>query len=469
MWMTAKKSNEPKTDKPVRIADQTGYDPKSISDHAAGMFAADEIDVRGKTVFLLFCADHSFGSVVAGVHPAFVLGVAEAIARLGAATVFIRDPTPYGLLSPLSALADAYKSRLSKVAKVVHLNDSPRVTVKISAPLVQHEFKVPAVVFGCDLLMVAPKAKTDLFSGVCTSAVTMLQMEADDEKHIFRDYRFHQKTADIYYVRRPDYVIYDAIVCGEGQGPNYATSRSLGLMIGGKTAVNVDVIAARLMGFMPGEIDHLRLLADKRAGTTNFRTIEVDPLDFLSKAEKLKRAEWNVEGLDENIKVIGGSRFFCASGCVGFTRQALEPWLASENIEISKPLHLIIGGPVEGFKETVDRNRTLVIGDCAACHAGLGKYVPGCPPRPESIELALMEIMGVRAARRLRLRFARLLGAPERWKLEFVRSHLFSDTALIEFSIPSIFGYAARGLLKKSALWLYVKAIQIMRLKKMRL
>jgi len=466
MRMEKKKTDELRKGNPVRISSQSGYDPQSISERVEEMFAADELDVGGKSVFLLFCADCSFGSVVAGVHPVFVLGVTEALARRGVATVLIGDPTPYGILSPLSELADEYRNRLSKMARVIPLNKAAGVTVKIGAPHVQHEFKVPAVLHGCDLFVVVPKAKTDLFAGVCTSAVTMLQLDAEDEKYIYHDYRIHQKIADVFSVRHPDYVIYDAVVCGEGQGPNYATSRTLGLIIGGRTAVNVDVIAARIMGFMPEEIDHLRLLSDKRAGTTNFRTIEVSPADSLNKVSDFKKAEWNIEGLAENIKAIGGSRFFCASGCVGFTRQALEPWLAHESEKISKPIHIIIGGPIEGFKETVDRERTLVVGDCAACHAGLGKFVPGCPPRPESIELALMEVLGVHTARNLKIRFARRIGVPERWMLEYVRSRLFPDTVLAGFSIQAISGYAARVFLKNTLSWLYERIIRKARLRK---
>jgi hypothetical protein len=170
--------------------------------------------------------------------------------------------------------------------------------------------------------------------------------------------------------------------------------------------------------------------------------IPVLPAGAAGKIEKFRKAEWNIENVNEKVKVTGGKEYYCAAGCVGFARQALEPWLAGGGERLDKPVYIVVGKPIERFEGSVDRKRTLVIGDCAECHKGLGKFVPGCPPHPYDIELALLEMLGTPGSRGKKLALAKRLGVPRRWLLEHVRSRAFPDAEPFTISL-----WAAAGLL----------------------
>jgi uncharacterized protein (DUF362 family) len=435
-------------DSAVHIETLKDYDPRVISEKAASMFTADGIEVKGRSVFVLYCADWAWDRVSVGTNPLFVIGVVEALAKLGAKEINVADQDSPGTRTSHSEFTKAYRERLEKTARFVNMADTRRVTMKIPAPLVHQEFKVPALCLGSDLFIVIPKGKTNLFTEVATSSVTMLQLLDDEERNQFHDYRINMKLADVYNIRRPDYTIYDAVMCGEGQGPLYPSPVSLGIMAGGANAVNVDAVMCRMMGFKPQDVGHLKLLAERHAGTVNLKLIPVSNAVSDEKPGVLKKADWNIEGINEKIKVTGGNEYYCASGCVGYVRQALEPWLADGGEKIDKPLYFVIGKPIDRFSESVDRKRTLVIGDCAECHRGLGKYVRGCPPNANDVELALLKVLGAVGSNSIKLRIARRLGVPPRSLLEHARSRAFHDAEPYSVSLIAVAALAIRRAFK---------------------
>ncbi|MFA6451386.1 MAG: DUF362 domain-containing protein [bacterium] len=440
--------NESGINSPVRVEEQKDYDPRAIAEKAAAMFTADGIDPKGRSVFILYCADWSWDRASVGVNPLFVIGVVEGLASLGAGEIAVADPAPPRMKTSHSEFTGLYRKRLGSNAHFISLTDARRVRMKISAPLVHEEFKVPSVCLKSDIFIVITKAKTSILTEVSTTATTMLQLLVEKERYQNHDYRMQMKLADVYGIRRPDYAMYDAIMCGEGQGPLYSEPKELGLIVGGANAVNADAVMCRLMGFVPQDIDHLRLLADMRAGMVNMKSITVLPAGAAGKMEKFRKANWNIEGANENARVVGGGEYYCASGCAGLARQALEPWLGGDKLQ--KPAHFIIGKPIGRFIELVDRKRTLVIGDCAECHSGLGKFVPGCPPNPNDIELALLEVLKTPGARSVKLRIARRLGAPGRWLLEHARSRAFHYPEPFSVSIAATALFSAQKSAKRA-------------------
>lgn len=429
----------------VNVIEQSDYDPAGISEKTRSMLVSDGIEIKGRSVFVIYCSDWSPYRAGAGTNPLFVAGVVDAITGLGAKHVMLMDPADNEAPSERSDYTRSWRERIERNAAFISLSSARISTVGIRSPMIQNEFRVPSVCMKSDVFIVLPKAKTNLTTEVTTTPVTMLELLGGEERYMYHDYRMQMKLVDVYGIRHPNYVIYDAVVCGEGQGPVYGNPRSMKLMVGGANAINTDIVMAKLMGFSQDDIGHLKLLSGRKAGAASWRTIEVKPPNAMNKAEKFLRPVWDV-GENDNFRVIGGKEYYCASGCAGFVRQAVELLLRSET---EQQVDIVVGKPIEHFSRVVDRDRTLVVGDCAKCHEGLGRFVPGCPPRPEEIELALYETLGIRGLRSMKLRVLRRLGIPKRWLIEHVRSAEFKEIDKYEISMTSALKHIAGRLSRR--------------------
>jgi len=75
----------------------------------------------------------------------------------------------------------------------------------------------------------------------------------------------------------------DGIVALEGDGPNLPPGKSkpLGLLIAGKDGVAVDAVCAKIMGFDPLDVKHLRLAKQRGLGVMDMEEITI-------KGEKLE-------------------------------------------------------------------------------------------------------------------------------------------------------------------------------------
>ncbi len=86
--------------------------------------------------------------------------------------------------------------------------------------------------------------------------------------------RFHNKLdeaiVDANIAMKPDYSIVDGIIAMQTErGPTYGEPVRLNLLIGGKDPVSVDATCARIMGFNPYFIGHIRKASSKRIGNMN--------------------------------------------------------------------------------------------------------------------------------------------------------------------------------------------------------
>ena len=70
-------------------------------------------------------------------------------------------------------------------------------------------------------------------------------------------------VVDINTVIKPALTVIDGFVAMEGRGPTNGTPVKMDLIIAGKDVVATDATAARIMGFDPAEISHIRTAAQK--------------------------------------------------------------------------------------------------------------------------------------------------------------------------------------------------------------
>ena len=80
---------------------------------------------------------------------------------------------------------------------------------------------------------------------------------------MYMHFNIHQKLLDLLSFFKPDFVIVDGVIGGEGSELNTKPVEH-GIMIASDDVALVDYVAAYLMGFDPEEIDYVRIAAEGR-------------------------------------------------------------------------------------------------------------------------------------------------------------------------------------------------------------
>ena len=120
---------------------------------------------------------------------------------------------------------------------------------------------LPRTVHNADFVVSMPKVKTHHWSGVTLSMKNMFGVVPGVKygwpKNILHWRGIQQSIVDICATVPIHFVIADAIVAMEGNGPLAGSSRALGKVILADDPVAADATCARLMGFAPEMIAHI--------------------------------------------------------------------------------------------------------------------------------------------------------------------------------------------------------------------
>ena len=124
------------------------------------------------------------------------------------------------------------------------------------------ELWLPRTVLESDFLVSMPKIKTHHWSGVTLSMKNMFGVVPGARygwpKNVLHWNGIQQSILDLCATVPIHFVIADGIVAMEGNGPLNGSSRPLGKIVLADDPVAADATCARLMGFEPGRIVHIR-------------------------------------------------------------------------------------------------------------------------------------------------------------------------------------------------------------------
>ena len=139
-----------------------------------------------------------------------------------------------------------------------------------------------------NFLISVAKLKTHTTCGI--TCVLKNQYGANPVKYKARYHKHLDEVIhDINKVRLPDLCLIDGVIGMEGSGPLNGMPKPLGLFIVGNDAVSVDHTCARIMGFNPDKISHLKLAVKKKLGSTNYEVFGERIEDVITKFEFVPR------------------------------------------------------------------------------------------------------------------------------------------------------------------------------------
>jgi uncharacterized protein (DUF362 family) len=132
---------------------------------------------------------------------------------------------------------------------------------------------LPRTVLSADLLVSMPKVKTHHWSGVTLGMKNLFGVVPGAKygwpKNILHWRGIEPSIVDICATVPIHFVIADAIVAMEGNGPLAGSSRALGKVVLSDDPVAADATCARLMGFDPERIAHIRETAKFLGNASN--------------------------------------------------------------------------------------------------------------------------------------------------------------------------------------------------------
>jgi uncharacterized protein (DUF362 family) len=221
------------------------------------------LNVGGKTVLLKpNLVDYVQGAEI-NTHPLLIIAAVECFRRLGAKRVIVAEGPGHQRDTQLVLWATGLEQQLKELqVPFVDLNRDEVMKVRLRAEYsgLKHLW-LPRTVLGADFIVSMPKVKTHHWSGVTLSMKNMFGVVPGVKygwpKNLLHWRGIQQSIVDLVATVPVHFVIADAIVCMEGNGPLAGTARRLDRVVLSDDAVGADATCCRLMGLSPERVPHI--------------------------------------------------------------------------------------------------------------------------------------------------------------------------------------------------------------------
>jgi uncharacterized protein (DUF362 family) len=223
------------------------------------------LDLHGKTVLLKpNLVDYIAGNHI-NTHPLLVCAAVECFRRLGAKNVLVGEGPGHQRDTELVLLESGFTDELRQLkVPFVDLNRDELVMAPLLATYTgMKRLWLPRTVLEADFIVSMPKVKTHHWSGVTLSMKNMFGAVPGAKygwpKNILHWKGIQESILDVCATVPVHFVIADAIVAMEGNGPLNGHPRPLNRIVLADDPVAADATCARLMGLDPTRITHIRI------------------------------------------------------------------------------------------------------------------------------------------------------------------------------------------------------------------
>ena len=150
-----------------------------------------------------------------------------------------------------------------------------------------------------DFLISVAKLKTHTMTGITCNLKNLYGANPIKNKVQYHPH-LDEVICDMNKVRLPDLCLVDGIIAMEGAGPVSGTPNPIGLLIIGADAIATDHACARIMGFNPNKISHLKLAVKQKLGGTDYEVFGERIEDVRTKFEFVSRWQKIITGIYKN-------------------------------------------------------------------------------------------------------------------------------------------------------------------------
>lgn len=223
-----------------------------------------DLNVRGKTVLLKPNLVDCIPGNHVNTHPLLASAAIECFRSLGAASVIVGEGPGHQRDTELvlceSGMAEALRHQ---GVRFVDLNRDELIECPLLADYTAlKRLWLPRTILQADFIVSMPKLKTHHWSGVSLSMKNMFGVVPGAKygwpKNILHWKGIDRSILDICATVPVHFVIADGIIAMEGNGPLNGEPRALGRIVLADDPVAADAMCARLIGFDPDKVVHIR-------------------------------------------------------------------------------------------------------------------------------------------------------------------------------------------------------------------
>jgi len=246
---------------PVTLVNVPDYS-RDFSKDVAKVLLEDGMIIKGKKVLLKpnFVEFHPGRPINTDI--AFIRNIAEACLSLGAADVVVGEAAGHRRDPAFSAYHPLLRKALDERVRCIDMNHCDAVKIPNKGGYSDvSAFYLASPVAQADVVINLPKMKTHHWMGVTLSMKNLFGVLPGIiygwPKNPLHIKGIGKSILDLTLSVPVHYVIVDAIVGMEGDGPILGNSKPVGTIIMGKHPLAVDCTATRIMGFDPYNIPYL--------------------------------------------------------------------------------------------------------------------------------------------------------------------------------------------------------------------
>lgn len=267
---------------PVVVARAAAYDATLVDVIMRGLaeLGVDRQRVRDKAVLLKpNLVEPAAEAPHINTHPAFVRAAIEVFLRLDAREVFVAEGQGHCRDTFYVLEQSGFEPMLDESqTEFIDLNHDDVYSVTNRQRFTHlPRLHLPQTLRRADLIVSLPKMKTHHWAGVTLSMKNLFGVMPGVcygwPKNVLHHAGIVQSILDINAAVMPHLAIVDGIIGMEGDGPIMGSPRVANVVVMGTNLPAVDATTARLMGFDPGRIEHLKL-ASGRLGPIQERHIQ---------------------------------------------------------------------------------------------------------------------------------------------------------------------------------------------------
>jgi uncharacterized protein (DUF362 family) len=278
----------------------------------------------------------------------------------------VMDSSSQGLFTRLVFKAVGYDAVCRRFgATPVYLDERKTIAIALdggSAPI-----NMPRIVY--EELIVAqarnsylsiPKLKTHPITTVSLNLKGQEAFVSGSDRDRDHNHRLHQHVASLYRLVQPDFCIVDGLQAPAQDADGAAGGQfdDLDVLIGGANALAVDAVGARILGYAPDDVAHLRLATDWTPAAANAEVI-----GDLSRFRE-RHARVVMTPLPEGIEIVEGQEQACLEGCKGTVLRAIQ--MLHRDFQGHGQFAVVCGKGIDPSRLDGLRGEILIIGPCAA-------------------------------------------------------------------------------------------------------
>lgn len=307
-------------------------------------------------------------------NPSVTWAVAKVFSEYGCEVLIGEDPaipikedfayTEYGL----------YELAEKANAKVVSLRHGPHTRVKVPERGFFSEIEVSRIAQEANLVVSVAAMKSANITTVTLGLKNMKGLVRPYWKRKFHCQGLNQGIVDLNTAVKPGLTIIDATF---GKDLSARVCFPVGLIIASSDPVAADAVCARIMGFDPQKIEHIKLAKEAGLGVLDLENIELKGEEIKNWIGKFpfscpKNPFKLVEESGGRIKIIQGNP---CSVCLNELGQSL--YLYKDHLKEFKDIQILIGPEA---KPRVSSGDIILFGRCLEKYKDEGIYINGCPP-----------------------------------------------------------------------------------------